>query len=213
MQKNICYVVGAGENCGIDFKPQQGDYVIAADGGWKYLEEAGIPTDLIIGDFDSLQEKPHHRNVITLKKEKDETDSFSAVKKGIEGGYSCFHLYGCTGGRIDHTLANIQLLAYLSKRDMQGLLFDNNTIMTAITDKVITFPSCDSGYVSVFSYSEKSEGIYLDGLKYKLDDATVTYDYSVGVSNEFVGKPSTITVREGTIIVVYPRGLEIESIS
>ena len=205
MKENICYIVGAGEPCKMDFEPQQGDYVIAADGGLKYLEEAGITADLVVGDFDSLQEKPTHANVLTFNQEKDETDSFLAATQGIEKGYKYFHLYGCTGGRTDHTFANIQLLAYLSKREKQGFLFDDKCRTTAITDTSITLPCYDSGYVSVFSYSEKAEGVCLEGLKYQLDNAVLTNDCPLGVSNEFIGEKSKITVREGTLIIVYPR--------
>lgn len=54
MKKKICYVIGAGENYGLDFRPEPDDYVVAADGGLKYLEENNIEADLVIGDFDTL---------------------------------------------------------------------------------------------------------------------------------------------------------------
>ena len=207
MQENICYVVGAGENYGLDISTHTGDYVIAADAGLSYLEQAGTPADLVIGDFDTLRHIPKHPNVITLNKEKDETDTFAAVKQGIEKGYKVFCLHCCTGGRVDHTLANIQLLAYLSQNAMQGFLFDKNSIITAITNTTLVFPLCDKDYVSVFTHSDKSSGVFLNGLKYRLDNAEITSVFPIGVSNEFVGNESSITVKNGTLIVVYPRKL------
>ena len=204
-KEKICYVVGAGENYGIDFTVQEGDYVIAADGGGKYLEEAKIMPNLIIGDFDSLQEKPKHTNVITLSKDKDETDTFAAIKQGIDRGYKVFCLHGCTGGRIDHTLANIQILAYLAQHAMQGFLFDKKNVITTITDTTFIPPKYEKGYLSVFSYSKKSKGVSLKGLKYELDKEILRSDNPIGVSNEFIGEASMITVECGTLVIVYPR--------
>ena len=74
MKKGICYVVGAGENYGLDFEPEKEDFVIAADAGLRYLEEIGIAADLIVGDFDTLQYIPQRENVLELPAEKDDTD-------------------------------------------------------------------------------------------------------------------------------------------
>ena len=113
MKDKICYVVGAGENYGLDFQPVTGDLVIAVDAGLRYLEEQGIRADLVIGDFDTLKCIPAHPNTIVLSAEKDDTDTLAAVREGIKAGYSIFHIYCGTGGRIDHTMANLQVLAYL----------------------------------------------------------------------------------------------------
>lgn len=139
MKKDICYVVCAGENHGIDFTVQPGDYVIAADGGFSYLEQENIAADLIIGDFDTLRSNPNHSNIITLNREKDETDTIAAVHYGIEKGYTLFHIYCGTGGRIEHTIANIQLLAFLSKNKMQGFLFDKGSIITSLSQDLLSF--------------------------------------------------------------------------
>ena len=104
MKERICYVVGAGENFGLDFHPATGDFVIAADAGLRNLEEQGIRTDLVIGDFDSLKCVSEHPNTIVLSAEKDDTDTLAAVREGIRVGYTSFHIYCGTGGRIDHTI-------------------------------------------------------------------------------------------------------------
>ena len=110
----VCYIVGAGENYGLDFIPDEGDYIIAVDGGYQYLTQENIPADLVIGDFDTLRYVPEHPNVIKLPPEKDDTDTGWAVKEGWKRGYREFVLYGVTGGRISHTMANVQLLAGLA---------------------------------------------------------------------------------------------------
>jgi len=213
MREGICYVVGAGENYGIDFKPTGKDMVIAADAGLDYLQKCGIAVNLAIGDFDTLGMIPTHPNVIALNVEKDETDMAAAVCEGIKRGYSTFHIYCGTGGRIDHTIANLQMLAWLSEGKRQGYLFDKDSIITAIKDGELAFEVVPSGYLSVFAYGEKAEGVCLRGLKYTLENATLTTGtYALGVSNEFIGEKSSISVGNGTLFVVFPRS-EKEKIS
>ena len=206
MKAGICYVVGAGENYGLDFEPGGDDFVIAVDAGVCFLEEKGVHIDLVIGDFDTLRYVPQHPNVIALKPEKDDTDMLAAVREGIRAGYRRFFLYCGTGGRPEHTMANLQMLAGMSRKGIQGFLFGQDSVITAVTNETLTFPKGTSGYVSVFSHSEQSAGVYLEGLKYRLEDALLTNDYPLGVSNEFMGEESRIFVRDGTLLVFFPRG-------
>ena len=205
MKTTICYIIGAGENHGLDFTPSADDFVIAADAGIRYLEQCGITADLVIGDFDSLDDTPIHPNTKVLSPEKDDTDMVAAVREGIEASYSVFHIYCGTGGRIDHTIANLQVLAYLAQNDMQGFLFGKDDVITAITNRKIAFEPIRSGYISVFSHGEKSEGVYLHGLKYELENALLTNTFPLGVSNEFIEKESSISVINGTLLIVMPK--------
>ena len=205
MINKICYIIGAGENYGLDFKPSSNDHVIAADAGLRYLEQCGITADLVIGDFDSLNKIPSHPNTKTLSPKKDDTDMLAAVREGIKVGYSVFHIYCGTGGRVDHTIANLQVLAYLAQNGMQGFLFGKDCVITAITNQKMAFEQIPSGYISVFSSTEKSEGVNLHGLKYELKDAVLTNTFPLGVSNEFIGKESSISVRSGTLLIVFPK--------
>ena len=205
MNKQICHIIGAGEFYGFDAAPKPGDYIIAADGGLRYLAQEGIAADLVIGDFDTLCYIPKHSNVITLSREKDDTDTLAAVREGLKLGFDTFLFYGCTGGRIEHTLANIQTLAYLSQIGKQGFLFDKDSIMTTITNDSRSFLVHRKGFVSVFSLSNQSEGVCLKGFKYELNDAVVESHFPIGVSNEFVGKASEVSVQNGTLLIVFPR--------
>lgn len=205
-KKGICYIVGAGENYGLNFIPRTEDFVIAADAGFQALEQKGIPANMIIGDFDTADFIPNHPNVIVLNAEKDDTDMRAAVHAGISEGYEIFHIYCGTGGRIEHTIANMQLLTELSQNGRQGFLFGKDYVITAITDRCMSFPKNASGYLSVFSHSEKSEGVCLKGLKYELENAVLTNTFPLGVSNEFIGEESTITVKKGTLLLVFPIG-------
>ena len=205
MTDGICYIVGAGEDYGLDFALQKGDLLIAADGGYARVEKAGFRPDLIIGDFDSLGRIPQADRVITLPTVKDVTDTWAAISLGKERGYRRFYLYGCTGGRIDHTLANVQSLAALAEAGMQGVLVDKSQIITAVSCGTLRFDASAAGYLSVFAVSECCTGVTLRGLKYELDDARLTSSFPLGVSNEFLGIPAEVTVKSGTAVIVADR--------
>lgn len=207
MKQGICYLVCAGRNTGLDFTPSAKDFVIAVDGGLRYLEEARITPNLIIGDFDTLGYCPIHPNVVRLNPQKDDTDTLAALKEGIREGFSQFHLYCGTGGRIEHTIANIQLLAYLSQSGMQGFLYDGDTFLTAITDCQLTLPRRSQGFLSVFSHTDKCYGVNLRGLKYELNDTVLHSTFPLGISNEFKGLESSISVKKGTLLLVLPRDI------
>lgn len=208
MNKPVCYIIGAGEHYTPPTKPSQGDLVIAADGGYAYLEGLNLCPDIFIGDFDSLDHTPEGCQIVRLPSEKDCTDTAAAIEIGWAKGYRLFHIYGGTGGRPDHTIANIQCVADIAVRGGQGLLFDQYNVITAIHNGKITFPPSASGYVSAFSHDDVSAGVDETGLKYSLQNATLKNTVPLGVSNEFTGKESSISVREGTLIIVYPNDIE-----
>lgn len=203
--EKICYIVGAGEDYGLDFVPGAEDYVIAADGGYDRLLRAGIVPQLVIGDFDSLGRIPQAEHVLTLPREKDVTDTWAAIEQGKARGYRTFLLYGCTGGRIEHTLANIQTLMALAEANMTGVLVDQHQLITAMGPGTRAFPPSARGYVSVFAASDRCSGVWLRGLKYELSGGTLTNRFPLGVSNEFQGIPSSVTVGEGVAILVFDR--------
>ena len=203
--QSICYIVGAGEDYGLDFQPKAGDLVIAADGGYDRVKAAGLWPDLIIGDFDSLGRIPGEDHVITLPTVKDVTDTWAAIELGKERGYRCFRLYGCTGGRFDHSLANIQTLAALAEAGMAGYLVDRHQIITALSNGTMVFPPEQTGFLSVFSHTDRCTGVTLKGLKYELEHAELTNRFPLGVSNEFLGKPGSVTIGEGIAVLVFAR--------
>lgn len=185
--------------------PAQGDLLIAADGGYEWLMDMGLSPDLLIGDFDSLSQVPEGPNILRLPKEKDDTDTMAAVRLAMERGYERFHIYGGTGGRFDHTMANIQLLTWLAHRGCENRLYGPDWVAAAVTDGTLSFPANAQGHVSVFCQGDRAEGVCLEGLKYPLTNATLTCEFALGVSNEFTGGPSSITVEKGTLLVLWGR--------
>ena len=206
-----CYVFGAGPPPAHPPDIAEGDLVIAADGGYLFTKKARLRTDVIIGDFDSLSGAPDHEEdapvVVRLPKEKDQTDTFAALCYGLEQGFKVFYIYGGMGGRIDHTLANIQCLAFLLDQGARGYLHDDETVMTAVCSQ-LQFAPRGTGIVSVFALGGPAQGVCLHGLKYELENVMLTPDFPLGVSNEFIGQPAHISVERGKLLVIYPAGAQ-----
>lgn len=197
-----CYIVGAGEVTELSFDPEEEDLVIACDGGYEYCKKWNKKVNLVIGDFDSLGYVPEHPNVIRLKPEKDDTDTACAIRAGLEQGFQRFIVYGGTGGRISHTIANIQLLCSLARKGCYGILIGKDVWYRVIYNEEVCFPREMSGYLSVFCMGERALGVYERGLKYPLEDATLVKENPLGVSNEFTGKESMVSVKEGMLLLI-----------
>ncbi len=201
-----CYCFGAGDFYGLENRPSEDTYIVAADGGLKYAEACGLRADCVIGDFDSLGKIPEVGNVKVLPVEKDTTDMYEAVAIGEKHGCEAFHIYGGTGGRIDHTIANLQLLGAMAARGLRGFLYGNGYIITALPPKEkLQINGKKGGRLSVFSLTDRSKGVTLRGLRYPLEDHTLTNTFPLGVSNEFIGQTAVISVRSGILLVYFER--------
>lgn len=197
----VCFVIGAGECNGLDFEKTENDFVICADGGLRYAEKFGVAPDLIVGDFDSYGSVPSACSVIALPREKDETDTHYAVKIALERGYNQFRLYGMLGGRIDHTLANIQLLMYITEKGGSAVLVGDDYDITIVKNNRLKLNGLKGKYVSVFSYSPQSNGVTIKGLKYEVSDISFAYDNPLGVSNEFTDEEAFVEVKDGIVLI------------
>lgn len=201
----ICHVVAAGDFDPASFVlPSPGDLLIAADAGFAHLQALGITPDVVVGDFDSLGTPPEHPAVLQTPVVKDDTDTITAVRLGLEQGYRHFRLYGTLGGdRLDHTLANIQTLGFLLDHGAHGWLIGRGEILTAIRNESYAFPADCRGTLSVFAIGGEAVGVAEQGLQYTLEDATLSPFIPLGVSNAFIGQPATVSVKNGTLLLCY----------
>lgn len=177
------------------------DIVIAADKGYEILKNHGITPHITVGDFDSSSEIPEE-NVMVLPVEKDITDTHAAVNLALEKGADEIHIYGGMGGRPDHTFANYSLVAGLASKGIKAYLKGENYSITAVKNASISFKGSVGKTVSVFSWTEISSGVSLKGLKYPLSDASLSKDFSLGVSNSFSENEATVSVKNGTLLIM-----------
>ena len=181
------------------------DYILAADGGLQHLLSLGLQPHGIIGDFDSLGYVPAGAQVYPV--EKDDTDSMLAVRKGLETGFRRFVLYGALDGpRVDHTMANFQTLLYLAEHGARGYLVGKRQTVTAVKNGCVRFPAGFSGTVSVFCLGTDAKGVTLRGLHYGLENGSLTSSFPLGVSNHFTGEAASITVENGSLLVIFDSG-------
>ena len=201
-----CIIIGAGEisrSFLTDFSLREDDFVICADGGFAHARQAGICPDLLMGDQDSFTEGfPEGYEKLVCRPEKDDSDMMLAVKEGIARGYGNFVLLGATGGRFDHTLANLQTIAYGLEQGVFVMMADQHNMVTMLRDGSVKMPRMDGYYLSVFSYGEVCEGVTLEGVKYPLSDYRLTNLFPLGLSNGILADEATVTVKKGTLIIV-----------
>lgn len=205
-----CIIIGAGDLTMGEISVGENDYVIAVDGGLSYCGILNVEPDKLIGDFDSVSEKEREavyslqaqvpELVMELPVEKDDTDMLAALKYGLELGYKDFRIYAGTGGRFDHTFANIQCLLYLKNHGATGYLVDGTGMMLVIQNEAVHFQKSLEGYLSLFSLGKEAKGVTIRGMKYTLEGYTLTNDYPIGISNEFIGEESTIEVEDGELV-------------
>ena len=176
--------------------------VIAADAGLENAKRCGITPDIIIGDFDSLSFAPEGDNVLRFPVEKDDTDTMLAIKLGLKKGFKEFFIYGGIGGRLDHTIANIQSLAYIAQKGAIGHLIDDENVITVIKDSAISVKGDAGKNFAVFSLSDTTEGVFIKGTKYEAENITLTSSFPLGVSNSFKEDEATVSVKNGMLAII-----------
>ena len=197
-----CIIFGAAAFDRLIAPIEKGDLVIAADGGLRHLDSIARKPDVILGDFDSLGYVPQSAQVFPV--EKDDTDSMLAVRHGLSRGYRRFYLYGSLdGSRLDHTVANFQTLAFLRSHGAHGYLIGKQYLATVIQNETVRFSASCEGVVSVFCMGADANGVSIRGLKYPLENGTLSSAHPLGVSNHFIGEQAEISVRDGTLLLLW----------
>ena len=199
-----CVIFCAAECDGLARPIGQDAFVIAADGGLRHTQSLNITPNAVLGDFDSLGFFPEGANVFPV--EKDDTDAMLAVRLGLRRSCDEFLLYGSLDGpRLDHTVANFQTLQYLADHGAVGYLIGNTTMVTVVKNGKITFPAGCSGTISVFCMGKDAEGVTETGLFYGIEDGVFTSGFPLGVSNHFTGKKAEISVKNGSLLVLWEK--------
>lgn len=204
-----CALVGAADFNAEHFKERYDagafEYVIAVDGGFAHLEALGVAPDMALGDFDSLGYVPKAPRVAQHPAKKEQTDMELALNRAKAMRHDRAYVYGGLSGRLDHTLANLQLFAAFSAKDMRVVGVGDTFEVTAITGPdTLELPALERGTLSLLSMSDKAEGVFERGLEYELDNATISNRTSRGVSNEFIGEEVLVGVEKGTVLVFSP---------
>lgn len=186
------------------------DRILAADSGMNALYAAAVTPDIIIGDFDSADEKilaffQQNKAIdfCTLNPEKDDTDTEFAIRESIRRGADSITIIGGTGTRLDHVLGNISLLGIGFEEQISMELLDEHNRIRMIQKPLTLEKDAQYGkYVSLIPYGGDVQGITLRGFKYLLSDYTMGGFNSLGISNEIVDNRAEIRFRSGILLVI-----------
>ena len=204
-------VVASGE-----LEPEDGrwldraDLLIAADGGAASLDRLGRRPDVLVGDLDSADAALVERlmdagtRVERHDHDKEASDTELALEAAIAAGATEVLLLGALGGeRVDHELANLLLLAdpALAGRDVR-LIRGPIAVRALRTGTSVALGGGPGDLVTLLPVGGDAAGVTTRGLRWALDGATLRLGRSRGLSNEIVSQPASVSLEQGTLLVV-----------
>lgn len=186
--------------------PEAGDLLLCADGGYDAAVRHGLKPDLVIGDFDSMP-ADHVRDCdkICLPVHKDDTDMVVCLEEGRKRGYTSFRMAGCIGGRLDHTISNLQCLYDCALRGEEAWMCDDDNRVTVLVPGHYTFEGMQGRKLSLLAYTPQVQGVTLRGTLWELDNATLTNRYPLGVSNEVTADKVELSFTEGAVYLLHAK--------
>lgn len=184
------------------------DHVIACDRGYLYAEMLGIKPDIMIADFDSLDRNLMAGDDVPVKEfpvRKDDTDTMLAIKHALSEGYDHIIICCALGGRLDHTIANIQGMAYAAVNKAQCEIVSDDEHLMTFTGGKITLPKKEGFSFSVFSLSEECHDVSIRGSAYDCEGVTLTNSFPLGISNKWEEDDITLEMSSGIALIVESR--------
>lgn len=202
-QTGTCFLFAAGEFWGLHTRPQAGDLILAADGGYHHCLAAGLCPALIVGDLDSIGKFPGNVPTLRFPAEKDDTDGMLAILAALARGYRRFALYGFAGGRLDHTLGNLQALGFLARQGCDAFLYAKEEVFTAVFKGSLCFSPRATGSFSTFCMGADTT-VSITGAQYALDRHKMQFHVGLGLSNRFLGEETVVTAHDGLLLLSFP---------
>ncbi len=206
-----CVVISAGQISDYERAKsfiRKDDFFIFCDAGLCHAEGLGIVPNVIVGDFDSCDKdllakyEGSDKEIIRLPSEKDDTDTFFAVKLALERGYDDFLFLGSMGARFDHTLGNISILVYLHEHHKNAVLADDYSFMKIVGNEPFCIEDSCS-YFSVLTVAGDVSGVSIKNAKYPLENANLSCNFQLGISNEVLpNQTASVCVQNGCVLVV-----------
>lgn len=187
---------------------ERADLVVAADGGARLLLDNGLRPHVVVGDMDSIPPpmlamwRASGGRTIDFPPQKDETDLELALTHVVERGARRVTVLGALGGRIDHAMANILLLATPMCRNVDSAIVDAGTRIKAIYDTV-EFMGEPGDTLSLLPLTARVDGIVTEGLAYTLDGESLFLGPARGVSNVFLRAHVAVRITAGVLLACH----------
>lgn len=180
------------------------DYIICADGGYNHTKELGVKPSVVIGDMDSIGDNDYDGEIINLPIRKDFTDSEVCVKYILLKHFDEVMMLGFTGKRQDHAISNLLLLKQFADAETKAYIVDeNNEIYCTNSENTIYGKKGD--IVSIIPITGNLCGVTTKGLDYPLNDETLIFGESRGVSNIMTSDKCTISIKSGFGLIIKAR--------
>jgi len=187
----------------------QADLVVAADGGANALLEAGLRLDVVVGDLDSIDVVALERwsrdggLVVAAPRRKDETDLELSLHYCLARKAARIAIVAALGGRTDHMLANIFLLASLDHAVSCAIVAPDCRIQAVRGGNTLHLDARVGDVLSLLPFNAPVEGITTAGLEYPLRDESLVLGSPRGVSNVFTATEAVVSVRQGLLFAVH----------
>ena len=181
-----------------------------ADRGALVLAERGIEMEAAFGDFDSVSEeeleciRQFAKDVNVYPPEKNETDLELALAWAYEKKPNRIIVYGATGGRMDHTMGNIMLLANEEhvRQPVKAIMEDAQNEISIFCPGTYTIHRNGKRYVSFIPISEEIAGMTLSGFVYPLTNATLKRGRTLSISNQLNSHTGTFSFSSGILMMI-----------
>lgn len=187
--------------------------VVAADAGALGADALGLAIDLIVGDGDSLGPSGVARfraagvEVRLSPAEKDESDTELAMLACLERGARRITLLAAFGGeRLDHTVANLSLLAMPELAALDVSALDERSrvrlLQAAGEPASLALPGRVGDLVSLLPFGAGADDITTDGLAYGLEGEPLPFGHVRGLSNVRLAEVAHVRLGRGRLLVI-----------
>lgn len=189
-------------------KSNKYDIIIAVDKGLETIDYLKLEPQYVLGDFDSVNTKilekykTQNIKIIKLNPEKDLTDTHSAIDLALEIKSTEITILGAIGTRLDHTMANIHILKQALDKNIKAKIVNEKNEIELINKEIIIKRDDNYKYVSIIPLTTNVTGITIEGMKYIINDYTLSIGDSLGVSNEQIDKEAKISIKTGILVVI-----------
>lgn len=231
-ERGLGVIIGHGRFSGTEPEREllrRAEVVVAADGGVRYAQKAGRRPDVAVGDWDSLEVENSGAGtpdlgawaawlagarVISVPREKDATDLELALRETLRLGCQEIVFLGALGGRLDHALANVELLVEAARNGVTASLVDGarrvyalvggDTLSKGVPSHTLEVAGRVGDYLSLLAVTPVVSGVWAEGVKYPLRGEDLYFGRTRGLSNEFMAERIGVRIGKGVLLVVVP---------
>ncbi len=174
--------------------------IVAADGGANALAKLNLVPDFIVGDLDSLGETARRKLPVARlvpRPDQNHTDLEKTLDFCLEKGATEIYVFGATGARLDHEIANLGILQQFSRKVFIALVDEQFLVRVIRGEATVT---CKPGQLLSLLALQSARGVSVSGVKFPLKNADLDFG-GRAVSNVALGETVSIRVEHGELFL------------